>query len=69
MKNDKRMSIMLVVRTEKTDYMFFCNEFDSQEELFAKCVADCIKHGVSYKTDVVLFGKNNKVIDRFGYEE
>lgn len=69
MKNGKRMSVMFVVRTEKFDYMFFCDEYLSQEVDFAKKVAFCELNGIPYTTDVTLFDCNDKIIDRFGYED
>lgn len=69
MKKEKRMSVMLVVRTETCDYKYFCDEFGSQEEDFAKMVAFCRLNDISYTTDVALFDCNDKIVDRFGYEE
>ena len=71
MKNvsEKRMSVMLVVRTPQIDYKYFCDEYGSQEEDFAKRVATCLCLNIPYTTDVALFDENDKIIDRFGYEE
>lgn len=69
MKQEKRMSVMLVVRTETCDYKYFCDNNGSQEEDFAKMVAFCLLNNISYTTDVVLFDVNHKIVDRFGYEE
>lgn len=69
MKSKKRMSIMLVVRTKKMNYKFYCNGSVSQEKSFAECVAECIEYDIPFKTNVVLFGNNGKIVECFGSKE
>lgn len=69
MKKKKCMSIMFVVRTKKTNYKFYCDGSNSQDKLFAECVAECIKYDIPFKTNVVIFGNDCKVVDCFGSKE
>ncbi len=69
MKKNEPMFIVLVVRTKERDYTFFCDEFCSQEDLFAQCVAECIKYDIPYKTNVLLYDNLGNLINRFRKEE